>query len=118
MCIPEIDLKSNTEKLLLDKAKEKLCKKKEHLLQSCEKVYPVALLAWWGEAGRKSNGFKSNKINWINKDDKCQTTKVNGTWEILPSLYKNLIDLGILVEHIRSANKFLIWLIYVIVSQM
>lgn len=28
--------------------------------------------------------FKSNIINWINKDDKCETTEVTGTGEILP----------------------------------
>ena len=69
--------------------------------------------------GRESNGSESNKMNWINKDDKRQTTEVNGTWEILPSLYKNLIDLGILIEHVRRpANKFLLWLIYINISRM
>lgn len=54
MCIPEIDLKSITEKLLLDEAKEKLCKKKEHPLQSCEKVY-------WPDGGRRGGNLMDLK---------------------------------------------------------
>jgi len=45
MCIPEIDLKSDTEKLLLNEAEARLCKTKGHPLQSAKKVYPIALLA-------------------------------------------------------------------------
>lgn len=62
MCIPEIDLKSNTEKLLLNEAEGRLCKKKGHPLQSCEKVYPCSAFDLLEAGGEETNGFKTNKL--------------------------------------------------------
>lgn len=72
------------------------------------------LLAWWGV---EYNGFKSKKINWINKDEKCRATEVSG--KSSHHQKKKSLDLSILNVHIRwPANKFLIGLLYTNISQM
>lgn len=112
LCIPEIDLKSNTKKILLNEAEEKQCKKGEHLSQSWEKV------CFWPDGGVEYNGLKSKKINWINKDEKCQATEVSGK-SFHHHKKKKSLDLSILNVNIRwPANKFLIGLLYTNISQM
>jgi len=87
MRILNIDLKSNAEKFLLNTAgKEKQHKKKVHPLWSYKEIYPNGSFALIEREKKIPNSFKSNKINRINEDDECQTTEVNGRWEILPLL--------------------------------